>query len=93
MHRVRGLERIKLVGKVTTKPTVAIVPNGIGCKVSVEVRSDAKTGYDSYDIIVTKSRKPWKLKVGTRVMGIGILQGNTLWADYFREYPRVTEGE
>jgi len=83
---VRGRERIKLVGKVIAKPTLVIVPNGIGCKVPVEVRSDAKTGYDSYDIIVTKSRKPWNVKLGTKVIAVGILQGDTLWADYFREY-------
>lgn len=80
MNRVKP-NRVKIRGKVVGKASV-VIGRSIGCKVRVEVLNDIGS-YDLYDIIVTKGRRPWKLKPGDAVTAIGILKDDTLWADFW----------
>lgn len=81
---IEGLGRTKLIGEVIGKPSIAI-GRGISCHFDIKVRNN-EGGYDTYEVIISKGRKPWKLKGGTEVCAVGILQGNRLWADWFTQY-------
>ena len=74
-----------IVSKVVEEPRVSI-GKGVNCLVSVEVQGDAGAGYETYDVIISRGSKPWQVAVGTKACAVGVLKGDTLWADYFREY-------
>lgn len=79
-----AIGRTKLVGKVIGKPSI-MIGRGISCQLKVEVLND-EGGYDLYDIVISRGSKPWRIKEGTEVGAVGILKGNTLWADSFWQY-------
>jgi hypothetical protein len=76
------IPRTKLVGMVKGKPGISF-GRGVNCRITVDVPNDARNGYETYVIIITGRRKPWLIKEGAVVGAVGIIRGNTLWADSF----------
>lgn len=79
-----AVTRTKLVGRVVREPSI-IIGKGIACKVTIKVPNDTGTP-EVYDIIISRGYRPWRVEVGTKVCAIGVLRGDTLWADYFKQY-------
>jgi len=79
------MARIKVVGIVVKKPSI-VIGRGVGCKLRVEVLNDIEAKF--CDIIVTKGRKPWKVRVGDMVEAVGTLRGDELLADAFWKFTR-----
>lgn len=78
------IPRTKLVGKVVGKPGISF-GRGVNCQITVEV-PDGKGSYEIYVIVITRGYRPWSVKEGKEVGAIGILKGDTLWADSFWRY-------
>lgn len=77
-----AIRRTKLVGKVVGKPGISF-GRGVNCRLTVDVLNDAGDGYETYIIVITGRGKPWNIKSGAMISAIGILKGDTLWADSF----------
>jgi len=80
--------RTKIIGKVIEEPRVAI-GEGISCLISIEIQDNAGVSNKTYDIIISRGYKPWRVEIGTKGCAVGILRGGVLWADYFRSTKNV----